>query len=638
MKFKTLIVSMILLGNFYSISCADLKFKVSDIPSELKENAKAVVRYEKIEFEVVSQEKAISRVNLAITVLNKNGLDYSKFIQFYNKFFRISDIHAVVYNENGEKVKKIFFDDFYDISAINGFSLYEDSRVKYVDPEYEVYPFTVEYSYEILHNGYLNFPEWQPYKDFNISTQESEFRVIVPLSYKLRYLEKNITNPCIKTTSENKSIYLWQAKNLKAPIKEDFGLESEEYLPIVYVAPSDFEISGYSGNMESWQRYGKWILEMNKGRDELDADSRENIIKLINGVDTEMKKLKILYEFMQNKVRYVSVQVGIGGWQPFEAKIVDKYSYGDCKALSNYMKSILEVAGIPSFYTLIKAGSEKPFCITDFPINQFNHAILCVPMNNDTVWLECTSQDIPFGYLGTFTDDRAALIITDSGGVLVHTPVLNIEDNVKVSSATVYLEKDGIWSTALISTQYKGLFYDEMRKFIKCDDADRKKFLEENLKIPSFELIGYKSNEIKTSKPFLELNLSLNLNKQGTLLNDRLIIPLNLLNKKTDLPLKTLERKSDIRIIRSYQTIDTIMYIIPKEYFIEQIPAAQKFSSEFGTYEMQILQTESSLTYIRRNEMYQGLYPASHYDKLLKFFNDIEKCDNTKMILRKSLK
>jgi hypothetical protein len=633
MKFKNLIVSLILIGNLFSIFCADLKFKVSDIASELKENAKAVVRYEKIEFEVVSQEKAIMRVNYAI---NKNGLDYSKFIQLYDKFFKISDIHAVVYNENGEKVKKIFFDDFYDISAINGFSLYEDSRVKYVDPEYEVYPFTVEYSFEILYNGYLNFPEWQPYKDFNISTQESEFRVIVPLNYKFRYLEKNITNPCIKTTSENKAIYQWKAKDLKAPIREDFGLDSEEYLPIVFVAPSDFEISGYSGNMESWQGFGKWLFEINKGRDELDEDSKENIIKLINGADNEMEKLEKLYEYMQNKVRYVSVQVGIGGWQSFEAKIVDKYSYGDCKALSNYMKSILKVAGIQSFSTYITAGSEKPFFNSDFPSNQFNHVILCVPMKKDTVWLECTSQDIPFGFLGTFTDDRAALIITDSGGVLVHTPALKLEDNVKVSCATINLEKDGIWSKALISIQYKGLFYDEMRKFIKCDDADQKKFLEENLKIPSFELIEYNFDEIKTTKPFLELNLSLNLNKNGTLLNDRLIIPLNLLNKTTELPLKTQERKSDIRILRSYKTIDSVKYIIPKEYFIEQIPPVQKFSSEFGTYEIQILQTENSLTYIRRHEMYQGLYPASHYDKLLKFFNDIEKCDKVKMILRKS--
>ena len=60
---------------------------------------------------------------------------------------------------------------------------------------------------------------------------------------------------------------------------------------------------------------------------------------------------------MQNNTRYISIQLGIGGWRPFEAAYVASKGYGDCKALSNYMYSLLKEAGILSYYTLVKAGA-----------------------------------------------------------------------------------------------------------------------------------------------------------------------------------------------------------------------------------------------------------------------------------------
>ena len=107
---------------------------------------------------------------------------------------------------------------------------------------------------------------------------------------------------------------------------------------------------------------------------------------------------------MQKKTRYVNVSIGIGGWQPFDAATVDKTSYGDCKALSNFTKSLLSVVGIKSFYALNNAGSDANSIDRSFPSAQFNHAFVCVPLDRDTIWLECTNQRYPCGFNSDFTD------------------------------------------------------------------------------------------------------------------------------------------------------------------------------------------------------------------------------------------
>ncbi|NJM26365.1 MAG: hypothetical protein HC859_13660, partial [Bacteroidia bacterium] len=105
----------------------------------------------------------------------------------------------------------------------------------------------------------------------------------------------------------------------------------------------------------------------------------------------------------------MSIQLGIGGWQPFEASVVDKNGYGDCKALSNYAVAMLKEAGIKGYYCLVQAGEEPAKLDPMFAENHFNHIIVAVPLKQDTVWLECTSQTNPYGYLGEFTGDRQAL-------------------------------------------------------------------------------------------------------------------------------------------------------------------------------------------------------------------------------------
>ena len=152
---------------------------------------------------------------------------------------------------------------------------------------------------------------------------------------------------------------------------------------------------------------------------DLSESTINEIQELVKNENSKIDKAKKIYQYVQDKVRYISVQVGIGGWKPFNASEVDKSSYGDCKALTNYTMSLLKAANIKSNYSLVYAGNSQRNIEGDFTSIQGNHVILNIPQDTkEDIWLECTSQKMPFGFIGDFTDNRDVLVISP------RTPIL----------------------------------------------------------------------------------------------------------------------------------------------------------------------------------------------------------------------
>ena len=114
------------------------------------------------------------------------------------------------------------------------------------------------------------------------------------------------------------------------------------------------------------------------GTQELPEEVKTEITELTKDASSPIEKAKIVYNYMQNKTRYISIQVGIGGWKPMLAEDVDRLGYGDCKGLSNYTKALLDYVGVTSYYTVVYGGSDIRDIDSDFSSLQGNHAILSI--------------------------------------------------------------------------------------------------------------------------------------------------------------------------------------------------------------------------------------------------------------------
>ena len=617
---------------FSSLGKEQPKYPVSGIPEEMKTGMYAVIREKKVEFEINNISNARTYYHIVITLLNANAMNYADLVVGYDKFSSIKFFKGTAYDAMGIEIKKLRPSEIYDQSAFDGVSLFSDNRLKKADLSQGSYPYTVEFEYEMEEKRLYGIPDFYLYNDDEITIQKSQYTLIYPLNLKPRYKLYKVEEPKVKQL-DGKEHREWTFENIKPSKFETLSPDFAEVVPNISVAPGEFEFDGYRGKMDTWENFGAWITMLNKGRDVLPEATKQKIKSLTAGVKTNEEKVKVLYEYMQSKTRYVGIQLGIGGFQPFEASIVDAKGYGDCKALSNYMVAMLKEVGVNANYTLIFAGKDESDLDVNFPSSQFNHAIVSVPNGKDTLWLECTSQTNPFGYQGTFTGGRQALAITEGGAKVVNTTRYPTELNTANRSADVFLELSGD-GKAKVKTVYSGIEYEQNNLDNVLNDQydNQKKWILNNTEIPSFDLVGFNLINNKAKIPSAVVQLDLNLNRFASVSGKRLFLTPNLMNRSTFLPEKLDERKTDVVFKWGSINHDTIRYHIPENIYPEFLPETVKITSRFGAYEASFKVDQGNVVYIRKLRVNNGRFPASSYKEFSDFYRSISKADNVKIV------
>lgn len=612
-------------------------YSVSLIPKELMKNANVVKRMEDVRFEVISTGETRYYQKYALTILNENGSRYANFYQNYDKLISIQSIEGALYDFQGKQLKKLKNKDLQDISAVSNSSLFEDNRAKVHNFYYAVYPYTVEYEVEVKFHHTLYMTNWTPVEYENLSVQNSRFTVVFPGDYTMRYKAFNYKEAPKTESVKDKKSWQWETSNLLA-IQKTFASPVWDDLTIsVYIAPSEFEVEGYKGNMNTWESFGKFQLAMNKDRDKLPDNINSKVQQLTAGITEETEKIKVLYKFLQQNTRYISVQLGIGGWQPFEASYVAKNGYGDCKALSNYMYSLLKAAGIKSYYTLVSAGQSREArkMMDDFPSRQSNHIILCVPLKNDTMWLECTSQTLPAGYMSAFTANRKALLITEEGGKVVSTPSYGLQENQQIRSIKGVINKDGSIDVA-VNTRYTGIQQDDIHEMLTALSKDKvQKVLNEHLDLSTYNIKDFKYKETPQNVPVVNEQLNIYLSDYATMSGKRLFILPNLLNRSS-VRVPDEERTCDFVFDFEYKDVDSVEIEIPEGYKPEVLPQDVVLATKYGKYTSTVKLVSNQLFYLRTMEQYSGKYPATEKKEIAAFYETVYKNDRSKVVFVKA--
>lgn len=605
------------------------------IPDSLRKDAGAVVREKELILEIKSPGKVVLHRHNVYTILNSNGDDLGYNFAGYDKSTSISDVSGILYDSLGKVIRKAKRKDMQDRSYDDGYSLATDARYLEFNFYYQVYPYTVEYQNEDDHNGVLDFTDWLPLIQPGISTQHSRYTIIAPKDYNVRYLLRNGAPAPVITEDKDKKIYTWEAKNLPALHAEPHGPRWRDIAPNVMLAPSDFEDQGYKGNMATWADYGKFISQLRTGREALPDNIKLQVHALTDTIKDVRSKVYALYHFLQENTHYISIQLGIGGWQPFSAEYVATKKYGDCKALSNYMVALLKEAGINGKYVEIGAEEDFPPMIENFPCSQFNHVISCVPLGKDTIWLECTNQTESPGFMGRATCGRKAVLIDEDGGHVVQTPSYSAKDNTQCRIVSGQISAEGNLD-ANVNTMYQCIRQEWPQHLMDEMSADdRAKDLNHLFYLPTYSVDKSHYEEKKGPMPVVTEDLHVVAPNYAGVSGKRLFIAPNIFDRsRVRLPADSV-RKYDFINDEAYTDIDSVVIAVPAGYQVEAMPKDVAINGHFGSYRSSVRFENDRLVYYRFLQQSEGRYPPAEYAALVKFYEQLYQSDNQRVVLVK---
>ncbi len=601
------------------------------IPSELTDHANAVVRMNDTHITIKNASKMIYKNKRIVTILNASGDSKHGAYMYYDDVTTINAIDARIYDKFGELIKKIRYRDFVDQSAVDGGTLYSDSRIKFLDYTPVSYPYTIVFETEVMHSSTAFIRSWSPIEGFYVSTQNASYFIENLSEIELKIKTDNFEEFGITRHSATH----FSAKNLKVLRPEAYRPSFEVFAPKLKATLTEFELEGVPGTNHNWLDFGKWMNDkLIQGTQELPETLKSEIKALTAHAKSDIEKAKIVYQYMQNKTRYISVQVGIGGWKPMLASDVDRLGYGDCKGLTNYTKAMLDAIGVENYYTVIHGGKDIVDIDDSFSSVQGNHVILCVPDDSDYLWLECTNQIAPFAYNANFTDDRDALIITPEGGKIVHTKVYETSENLLKSNANISIDEAGNFKAAITSKSY-GTQYGKHRAKSFYDEKDKILSYKNYWSyINSLDVETMLMEDDKDSIVFTE-TVHASAKRYAAKAGKRLLLQPNVFNRIESVPKRYDNRTLPFEIDRGFTDVDQYQIKIPETFEVEALMNPVVIESQFGTYKAAITQAENNtLVYDREFILNKGNYSKDDYEAFRLFLMDVVKHDKSKIVIK----
>ncbi|WP_412060919.1 DUF3857 domain-containing protein [Rubrivirga sp. IMCC45206] len=605
------------------------------------DGAPVVVRHYATEYEVDGPGRATTRVRLVATALDAAGREaVAELGVVHGGFRRLRRFEGTLYDADGTEVRRLGRRDAED-RALG--SIYEDLKVRRAALYGDRLPFTVEWTYEIEHDGVLGWPTWRPQRS-GWPVEEALFTLTVPTGTPVRTLARDVVPPSERLGDRGRDARTWRIVGLTRAQIEEWGPPGWEQLPELRLGTDRFEIGGAQGRLDSWSAFGAWYDGLGADRQALPPGALAEVRRIVEGATTDAERARRLYRHLQATTRYVSIQLGLGGWQPFDAAYVFERRYGDCKALTNYMLAMLEAVGIAADPVLIEAGVEGSDLAEAFPQNAFNHVILRVPLPeyrvptiapDGAVWLECTSPYAAFGHLGSFTENRPGLLIDGANSRIVRTPVSTPETNWTRLDADVVVDARGSATADLRWTLHGEPRTDAVAALAEATEVDRAATLRALAGIASADLGAVDVSAVAARPDTLELSAQLAVPGLARRAGTRLLVGLTPFAGAVAVPPAVDTRRQPVRLGAAYARRDSVRIALPDGYAVDGDLPPVEVVGVVGRYALRAAADGDAIVVVRELVVDAPDQPAEAYGEVRAFFLAVAEADGMRAIARR---
>ncbi len=580
------------------------------------------------EFECTGARTATLRERRVTVIHNAHGDDFAIFHCWCGPGDDLSRFSGEVRDAQGKVIKKIKKSELTRSEYSTEFK--SDDFFYYYQYNPISYPVTVTYEWEEKFTGGLRaYPPFAPQTRYDVDVCLATYRFIATSDNTMRWHARNFEPEAVVREEGGRKITEFKLENLPAVKRYTFAQDLDEQVPAVILSPLSFTMEGYPCDMTDWKTFGQWVYSLQQGRDVLPEAIRQKVHALTDTCSSDRSKVRVLRQFMGDNTRYISIQLGIGGYQTMIVDDVVKKGMGDCKALTNYFCALLGEVGIPARYALISTEYKDLF--PGFPsFSQLNHVIAQVPLPGDTLWVECTNARVPFDYTPSNWAGHEALLITPDGGVVTRVPIIPDEENTEQNTIRIVAEPNGNASISWRGLEQNRCFEHDLPLALMSETEQRKAILE-SVSMPKASI---SSLDIRTVGKRLSLNLEATSEGYGRVSGSHIFIPFSLHPYAALRNPKEQAHVIDLENV-GYVSTDSITLVLPEGYVIESVPKPQVVESEFGSYSLESHVEGNEVKLVTTFRLRSGVYPADLFEAWAAFRKAVSSACNGKVIIKK---
>jgi len=395
--------------------------------SAFGKNYGAEILYDRVWVKFFPDGREILREEKAVKILDSRGVkEFGEVvIPFSTEHQKLKVLYAYTVTPDGRKVRpgKKAFNVVYP-PFVSEAPIYSDLKYQTISMPAVAPGSVVKYAYQIeTFKPYMknNFWETNYFQDF-YPVKEASFTVLVPDGHYYRYKAYHMKEKPHVEHQKNYTVLKWELRDVPP-------LDRERNMPPYGELAKKVAIT----SVRSWSEIARWYSDLSREAIEPDNLVRKTTLRITEGKKTLEEKIRAIYNFVAQNIRYVGMEFGINGYKPHRAGEVLRNRYGDCKDHATLLIAMLKVIGVKGYPVLIPTLS-KANADPDLPMpTAFNHEIAAIKWKKGLLFLDTTSDYVPFGYLPPSDQGRNSLVVDVSkgDGKLVETPVYPPSSNVE---------------------------------------------------------------------------------------------------------------------------------------------------------------------------------------------------------------
>jgi hypothetical protein len=614
------------------------------------EKTDAVLLYSETNVTVLSTDRIRTHVREAYKILRPEGREHGTMGVDFSPSKKITSLHGWCIPAQG-KDYEVKEKDAIDVAApFEGGELIDDIKYRMLRIPAPDVGNIIGYEYEVEAQPFWLQDIW--HFQGTDPVRESRYSLQIPVGWVFK--ASWLSHPEVKPDESGGNVLRWTVSDVKE-IRHEPDMPPLEGVAGQMIV-SFFPAGGTARNNEfaSWEGVGRWEESLYQGRMDASEPIKQEVNALVAGKTGQLQKMQAIAGFVQHDIRYVAIELGIGGWQPHAASDVFTHRYGDCKDKATLMQTMLGVIGVESYHVVINA--RRGVVTADSPAHKgFNHEILAIKLPDDLnnaslvavkrhprlgriLFFDPTRVDTPFGQIGGYLQANYGLLVTPDGGELVELPQQPSAMNSIQRVGKLTLDASGILKGDIEETRLGDRAASERwRLRMVTKNADRIKPIESLLagSLPSFQIVKASLvNFEQTDLPF-GFKYTFESDNYAKLAGNLLLVRPRVLGNDSSGVLETKEpRKFPYEFDGPSRDTDSFEIALPAGYEVDELPPPMDADFSFGSYHSKTEASGNALHYTRSVEIKELSVPVSKMDELRKFYRMIASDERNTAVLK----